>query len=244
MHKNIIVLTAMHGAVDISYLNICINTWKYWCNKNDVNLLVLDEPITDTSYMKPTWQRWHVFDILDANEISYDQVALVDIDTMIKWDAPNFFELTDHQFSVCSDNDNVGWVIESINGYKKLFPEITLDWTEYFNCGFIVMNSKHKSLCNTITKFWADHADTLISMQAELRKGTDQTPVNYIAKELTDIHVMNKKWNLTHLNRKELLNNMLFIDAGFIWHFNGFEKDLRLHIMNTTWEHIKHYYEN
>ena len=42
--------------------------------------------------MKPTWQRWHAMEVLDANGIEYDNVALVDIDTMVHWDCPDFFE--------------------------------------------------------------------------------------------------------------------------------------------------------
>ena len=45
--------------------------------------------------MKPTWQRWHVWDVLEANNIDADNVALVDIDTMVHWDCPNFFEERD-----------------------------------------------------------------------------------------------------------------------------------------------------
>ena len=34
----------------------------------------------DKTIMKPTWQRWHVFEVLEANGIECDQVALVDVD--------------------------------------------------------------------------------------------------------------------------------------------------------------------
>ena len=40
-------------------------------------------------------QRWYVWDILENNKLDYERVALVDVDTMIRWDAPNFFDLTD-----------------------------------------------------------------------------------------------------------------------------------------------------
>ena len=63
--KNIVVIPAMSGLDDISYKEYCINSWEYWCKKNDVQLFVLDEPIVDVTEMKPTWQRWHVLDILE-----------------------------------------------------------------------------------------------------------------------------------------------------------------------------------
>lgn len=245
MNKNIVVITAMDGLVDISYKEYCLNTWKYWCSLHNVELLVLDQPLMDTTVMKPTWQRWHVFDILDANEIEYDQIALIDIDTMIKWDAPNFFNETNNQFSACIDNDNIGWVKQSIDGYQKYFGDVYFDWTSYFNCGMIILHKSHKELCKKITDFWYTNQYSLIHDQTQLRKGTDQTPVNYIVRQSnTTINYINKKWNLTHLTRKEILQDFMFVDCGYIWHFNGFDKELRLNIMQHTWNQFKVKYEN
>jgi len=243
--KNIVFITNLNTNYDtIDYQQYCLNTWKYWCDKNDVELIILDTPVTDSSFMKATWQRWYVLDILKNNDIEYDQVALVDIDTMIKWDAPNFFNETNHEFSVCIDNDNVSWVIDSINGYKKYWLDVNVDWTEYFNCGFVVLNKRHEHICKSIINFWNSNSAELIDLQTTLRKGTDQTPVNYIAKANTAINILNKKWNLTHLHRKEVLADFKFVDAGYIWHFNGFEKKYRIQIMQDTWNLIKHNYEN
>jgi hypothetical protein len=245
MKSNVVFITNLSTDYDnIDYSTYCINTWKYWCERNQAELIVLDTPITDTEYMKATWQRWYALDILQGNDIEFDQVALVDIDTMIKWDAPNFFKETGHQFSACVDNDNVGWVIDSIEGYQKFWPATILDWPEYFNCGFVVLNQSHADICQEILNFWNDNSNELIQLQQNLRKGTDQTPVNYIAKSKTNVNLLNKKWNLTHLNRKELIQNFKFINAGYIWHFNGFDKHLRVDIMRETWNRIKNNYEN
>ena len=243
--KNIVVIPAMSGLDDISYKEYCINSWDYWCKKNDVQLFVLDEPIVDVTEMKPTWQRWHVLDILDANEIEYNQVALVDIDTMIRWDAPNIFDQTNNLFSACIDNDNIGWVKQSIDGYQKYFRHVRFDWTTYFNCGMIVLNKQHKNLCKQITDFWYNNSAELTNVQNTLRKGTDQTPVNYLVRSSShDLRILDKKWNLTHLNRKEIIQNFMFVDCGYIWHFNGFDKELRQNIMQQTWNNFRNNYEN
>ena len=245
MKNNIVFITNLSTDYDnINYSEYCLKSWDYWCKKHGVTLIQLDTPVTDTSMMKATWQRWYVLDILRSNNIEFDQVALVDIDTMIRWDAPNFFEETNHEFSACVDNDNVGWVIDSIHGYKKFWKDTDLDWTEYFNCGFIVLNQEHDLICKDIVNFWHTNKLELTNMQQTLRKGTDQTPVNYIVKSNTKVNLLNKKWNLTHLNRKEILSDLKFIDAGYVWHFNGFDKHLRSDIMKATWEQIKQNYEN
>ena len=45
--------------------------------------------------MNICWQRYYLFDILDANDIKYDQILSVDADTIVHPDCPNFFEMTE-----------------------------------------------------------------------------------------------------------------------------------------------------
>ncbi len=242
MNKNVVVITAMKGLVDIDYKPFCLNTWNYWCNKNNVDLMVLEEPLMDTTILKPTWQRWYIWKILENSDLEYDKVALVDVDTMVKWNAPNFFDLVD-SFSACPDNDNIGWVQESIQGYKKFFDR-ELDWEEYFNCGFIVMTKEHKSLCDKFIEFESENREELINLQNTISKGTDQTPINYLTRINNSVKFLPKKYNLTHLYRKELLKDFMFVDAGYVWHFNGFDKSMRYGLMEETWNRIKNNYEN
>ena len=243
--KNIVVITAIKGEVDITYKDICLATWKHWADRHNVELIVLEEPLFDPSVIKPTWQRWFVLDLLENSNIEYNQVALIDVDTMVHWNAPNIFLESDNKFSACVDNDNVGWVIQSILGYQHFFPDIKFDWTSYFNCGMIVLNSKHKQLTKDIINFRQQHSEEVVKLQSTLRKGTDQTPVNYLVrKNGLEINLLNKKWNLTHLTRKEVLSNFMFVDAGWIWHFNGFDKNQRYSFMKQTWEAYGKNYEN
>lgn len=242
MNKNAVIITSMKGLVDNSCEEYCVNTWKPWCDKNNIDLIVLNEPVANTNYTKPTWQRWYVWDILENSNLNYEKVALIDVDTMIHWNSPNIFnEITD-EIGVCVDNDNIGWVNQSIKGYKHMF-NTDVDWTEYFNCGMIILHKSSKKFCSEIIKFWENNHQSLVNLQDTLRKGTDQTPVNYIAKNYK-VKYLNKKFNLTHLNRKEILSNLDFIDCGYIWHFNGFDKAHRTPLMSQTWEMIKNNYEN
>ena len=119
-----------------------------------------------------------------------------------------------------------------------------MDWIDYFNCGFVVLNEKHKELCKNIVNFWKDNLDELTTIQNTLSKGTDQTPVNYMVKRDVEVNYLSKKFNLTHFNRKEILNDLMFIDCGYIWHFNGFEKSWRTPLMRDAWNKIKDKYEN
>ena len=46
-----------------------IDSWKKWCNKNDCRLFVLNDLVLEKEKMAICWQRYYLFDILDANEI-------------------------------------------------------------------------------------------------------------------------------------------------------------------------------
>ena len=72
------------------------------------------EPITERTNLD-------VFDELDRLEIEFDQIGLMDSTAIVKWDCPNFFELTDRKFVGSRDYDNLRWVHESIKGYKDVF---------------------------------------------------------------------------------------------------------------------------
>jgi hypothetical protein len=244
MNKDLIVIPAIEAQVDVSCKEFCLNTWEWWAEKNNADLIVLEDPITDVDHMKPTWQRWYIWDMLEESGMDYERVALVDCDTMIRWDCPNIFDVAGEGFGVCVDQDNIGWVYKSIRGYKKFFPDVDLTWLDYFNCGVIVMNKSHKSFCKKVIDFWDEHQETLNNLQITLKKGTDQTPVNYLAKQHLDVKFLSKTFNLTHLNRKEILDRGMFIDCGYVWHFNGFDKGMRHEIMMQTWGEIQKNYEN
>ena len=180
-----------------------------------------------------------------SSNIKYNQIATIDIDTMVRWDTPNFFDMTNNKFSCMIDNDNVNWLHQSINIYQKFFPNVKFDWTTYFNSGFIIYNKSHNKLVERIKDFWTKNDQELYQIQKTKRKGNDQTPVNYMVREMGfEINYLSKLFNMTHLNRKEILQDLMFIECGYVWHFNGFDKEWRDPIMKNTWEKIKDNYAN
>ena len=249
--NNVVFITAIPGAKtadgldSMDYKEYCLNTWKYWCDKHNVDLILLDEAIEDANEMSATWQRYYVFDVLENSDIEYDQVAMVDLDTMIKWDTPNFFNLTDNKLSVVKDNEVVEWTYNSKNGYQHMFPDVEFDWWDYVNAGFIIVNHKHKKLFKNIIKFYHKNKEHLLDLQYnKLRKGSDQTPFNYMIRKMgCEIKYLPKIYNMTSLHKKGILDGGLFVEIGNIWHFNGFKKEDRVLIMRNTWEHIRGNYE-
>jgi hypothetical protein len=232
-----------YGGYD--YFQYSRKTWEYWCKKNDCLFIPFEKPIEkDLNKFRINWQKAiFLFDELERMGIEYDQIALVDSSFMIKWDTPNFFDMTNGEFSAIVDHDNIGWVKQSIDGYKHFFGDVDLNWVDYFNSGFMVLSKKHKKIIKNMLKFWDDNSDELIYLQNNLKKGHDQTPINYMVKQMGfDINYLPKTFNLTHLNRKEILQDFVFIDCGYVWHFNGFDKSWRDQLMRETWNKIKENY--
>ena len=44
-----------------------IKSWKYWCNKNNCELFIMNDLLLPNDEMGICWQRYYLFDILDAN---------------------------------------------------------------------------------------------------------------------------------------------------------------------------------
>ena len=99
-----------------------ISSWKKWAEQfENIEVIEWDEPIMNPSQFKITLQRYWVHDILKHNEIEYDQVLVVDADTIIHPECPDFFEETNNKFGVVVNNGCYEWVTRSI-----------LQWGDYF----------------------------------------------------------------------------------------------------------------
>ena len=257
MKKNVIFFTALKAnCQDMpDYMKYSLHTWTYYAKKYNCEIFILEDPVfEDTIGTRPTWQRWWVYDLLEANNIEYNQVALIDLDTMVHYDCPNIFELSNNKYTGVIDDLSIEWTVNSINGYKHLFPNVELDWTTYINNGVLVLPSdKGKEFCNKVKDFYVKNEDELRNLQFNtLRKGTDQTPINYLAKEFfgNDINFLSKKFNMTHMNRTlafapcHFTQKPIYTLCSYIWHYNGIDRDERTRIMEYTWNYLKSGYEN
>ena len=128
MKKNILFFTALKANDPNmnAYQEWALKSWTWYAKKYDLEMFILTEPLYDTEWMRPTWQRWYVYDLLEANDIEYNQVALIDIDTMVRWDTPNIFEVAGNNYSGVKDDISLEWVSNSIWGYQKFFPDTEL----------------------------------------------------------------------------------------------------------------------
>jgi len=260
MKKNVVFMACVvnkdrvkkYGNFD--YFHYSIKTWEYWCKKNNCEFVLFDEPfMEDVEKYRINWQKEvFVFDVLEKRKIDYDQILILDSTCMIKWDAPNFFELTDHKFTVTRDSDNLRWIYNSVQGYKDFFDGYECDIKKYFNSGFVIFNENHREFFESFKKMYLTNVDKLCILHNET--GTaEQTPLNYWAqiKGIDVNYLSSMLWRCSHLYRKEIMGpnwqlnedkTPFFIKYPYVWMFSGFEKAKREPWMKSTWELVKHNY--
>ncbi len=241
--KTLIYTTAINttdrAIDDLDISSVTKLSWEHYCKRHDIDFYVIDKPQhPDTS---PHWFRYWIFDLKPG----YDRYMYVDTDIMVKWDAPNIFELYDeNQIHAVRDNSGLSWIWEGINGYQSMFPDIKLDWINYFNSGMMVFSSKHKDLINHFKDFYINNQPIIQEYRERLRKGFDQTIFNYFLLYAGEkINLIPEKWNLFHMIRREVLYNGYFIDMGYFWHFNGLERNTQVQQIQNIWDKIKQNYE-
>ncbi len=216
-----------------------VKSWQVWCDRNNVRLIEWKDVISDPNYLKVTLQRYWVHDILEHNAIEYDQVLIVDADTIIHPDAPNFFNETNGKFSVVVNNGCYEWTTRSIQRWgDALFPDQPKIKTwKYFNGGFQITNKTHKPFYDKVKNFYLQHIETINQLNDQIKAGTDQTIINYLTQLFNvDINYLPECYNLQDMFRKNLLHipghswftdELHFINAGWVYHFNAIPQNPR-----------------
>ena len=193
-----------------------VDSWKNWCGKNNVEFFLMDELLVSESEMVITWQRWYVLEILEKNDIEYDQVLLVDADCIIHPDCPNFFELTNHKFSTSLCNGDFEWVNRAIKGYSRLFFNIDylMMASDFFQTGFVIVNESHREFLTYVTDFYWEHKNDIIQSYEIIRTGSDQPLVNLLtAKFEVEVNFLPNKFSIIDMHRK----NLLYTDNRCWW---------------------------
>lgn len=249
------LLHKKHGG--FKYLDISKQSWEYWCKKNDVIFFEYHTSSEkDTGAHRPTWTRWFdLFPLLESNNIEYNKIAVVDGSTIIKWDAPNFFNECGDNLTAFRVLENINWMYEAVQGYKEFFNNFEFDLTKYIDCGFQVFTSKHKSFLELLKKFYYDNYAILMQLQKSVNKGTDQSIYNYLL-QINNVKVdinLHPGFNLNHLHRFDWFQNNwqlkedptpFFIKYGYVWKYSGFpNRGMRYDLMKQTWDLIKQNYE-
>jgi len=222
-----------------------IKSWKYWCNKNNCELFILNDLLLPNEEMGICWQRYYLFDILDANDIDYDQILMADADTIVHPECPNFFDMTEYKLCGVHNNGSYDWVIRSIENYSKyFFKGHMMPFWKYIDCGFVIINESHRPFFNEVVNFYNANSELFRKVEQEWHGGTDQTPVNFLIHEHNiDLKLFPYEFNMVDLNRKEILGeDLLFTKLGWIYQYNAIpnnvEDKLTYYWMDKTYRYL------
>lgn len=186
-----------------------IKSWKQWASKNNAEVVIFDQLIAPESEMLITWQRWKALDILEHSGIDYDQVLVVDADSIVHPNCPNFFEMTDNKLTTVPMNGCYEFVNRSIKGYSRLFfnCDYLMPAHEFFQTGFVIMNKSHKELFNKIFDFYNQNKLQIIRSYDTILAGSDITLINLLCKKFkADIKYLSSAYSLEHIYAKKLLS--------------------------------------
>lgn len=201
-----------------------IESWRKWCYKNNAKLVVLDQSILPYENLRPNWHKVFIFDLLEQSNINVNKIIIVDADTIVHPDAPNFFEIDDGKFCVVPNIGSYDWMFRSIENYKKhVFNNYNFDVIKYFNSGFMILNKNHRQFLENVKQFYFSNKDSLVQMQETFFTGTDQPVLNFMCQiENIDMKFLPYEFNMQDLHRREgLTPDMPYIDLGYVYHFNA-----------------------
>jgi hypothetical protein len=272
--KRYVVMAAIPGApvrppavrADLSYVEYARATWTWWCRRHGVDLVVLDRPEDDLTGAPPMLHRWRAAQRLLDTGPGDCQVAVVDADTMVRWDTPDFFALAGGALAGVQDPGR-DWVYRSIRAYQPFFPGVTLDWWEYINSGLVVFAGKQAGVPAALLDFYRRHRAELDEVRRRSDAGIDQTLLNFVIRQAGEpVRFLPPPYNLGHCmpatlfalpdpdspaatrQRRLMLDAIIaapetfdFIRYAYVWHFNG-PISVRTAFMHETWQRVRENY--
>jgi hypothetical protein len=251
---------------DLSYAKYARTTWAWWCDRHDADFVVIEAAPPDPAYarMMPTMQRWAALDRLIEERGEDAQVALVDADTMVRWDTPDIFALA-RGFSAVADAGSPGWIAASTKAFQHLYPGTTLPWWEYFNSGFIVLGAAQRPFIRAFldhsVRLWPE----LEAVMTSANVGTEQTPLNFMMKrEKEPVHFLPRPFNFVNcfplpgeiakIGHDGSPDSALFaakafgrprafefVELAYVWHFTNVVT-FRSLVMGETWRRVQGHY--
>ena len=238
--NNVVFITALDPGNRLSYKEPCLNSWKHWCNKNNVTLFTLCDLNKASEGVSAHWIRYWAADILKEEGIEFEKLAIVDLDTLIHPDADNIFNEFDEGIAVVQDYGGPGWTLKSFEHMKPLLPEFSLEWDRYCNSGVIALDKNSLFILELVKAFYLKHLNQVDGVNInEDDKGFDQTPLNHFIKS-SNVKTtwLKHRFNLSLLQHKKIRSADQLPPLKAIYHFAGLCTEQRSKFMSALWEEL------
>ena len=227
MKQNVVFLTKLRFDRGIS--DPSKSSWEYWCKKNNHKLFVHEGE-------NPWLNLFNVFTILEENNIEYNKIFVVNGSSIVKWDCPNIFELTDDRLGAWREMGDLGAIYKEIQS-----SNLDIDIFKYVNYGSLIINKNHKEFFEVASKVKAP------------TKSTFQTSINNLLQSNSiDINMdISREYNLNHMSRYDWFSHNwqdgndktnFFIKYAYLWRFDDLDNNKYTDISSQIWNIIKNQY--
>ena len=229
MKQNVVFLTKLREDRGIS--NPSRSSWEYWCNKNNHILFIYEGE-------HPWNNLFDVFDILEENNIEYNKIFVVNGSSIVKWDCPNIFDLTDDKLVAWREMGDLGAIHKDIQD-----SGLDVDIFKYVNYGSFIINKNHKEFFEIASK----------TTHRNITETSFQTSVNSLLQSNSiEINMgISREYNLNHMTRYDWLSHNwqdgqdktnFFIKYAYIWRFDYLDNNKYTEISSQIWNNIKNQY--
>lgn len=214
-----------------------LESWEWWCNKNNIQLHIQKGPYTDNRIEMWT-DKWDAIKIIKDKYPDTTHVGMIDADVMVRWDAPNMFEyVKEDKLYAIRDSGNYSGLDFMLNKWKPLYPNSKANASNYFNAGVLFMGV---SLLEEITPqiWWA--YENQFKIDNSYNKTDEQTPLN---------HLIGDKLSLLPREMNDMVmfnyDDFEFINNSYLWHFTGPKMggwSNKGNLINECWEIVNSFY--
>ena len=141
MLKNNLVLTIAIGDFYNEVSKYTIPTIKAYANKFGADFLCITDG--DTKYASQKWKKFSIYELLD----NYKRILYVDIDILIRDDAPNIFDIVPETKLGMFNEGKYANRLEFIKQASEYYNESIKNWKgNFYNSGVMVIPRKYKSI--------------------------------------------------------------------------------------------------
>lgn len=239
-----------------SRYHTCLKTWEFWCKKNNIDFIPLvgeKENIVDVLFSK--WTDLEVF----VNLQEYDYLTMVDFDTIVRWDCPNFMEqFYNEKITATLVLDQGGQYVGKwhYDQWLSFDPNLYKYVSNYFNSGFISAQPRvFKTLIDQMTQYRdyylfnkdKSYHPVGIGVNAGIRlDAPDQTPVNLILHKYYQNEIRISPNILNYMvahHIADLNKDVSYILDALCIHY-GSANVCETNVVDNFWAHFSQYYLN
>jgi len=229
MKQNVVFLTKLRYDRGISEPSK--NSWEYWCYKNNHKLFIHEGE-------NPWNNLFDVFNILEENNIEYNKIFVVNGSSIVKWDCPNIFDLTDDRLVAWREMGDLGAIHKDIQD-----SGLDVDIFKYVNYGSFIINKNHKEFFEIASK--TTHRNiTETSFQTSVNSLLQSNSIEInmdISREYNLNHMMPYDWySYNWQDGKDKTN--FFIKYAYLWRFDDLDNNKYTDISSQIWNSIKNKY--